>query len=137
MTSPDWLYNIASLSMACIGEMTCILLVYNMPGIPMAFREATFLPRMLSSLGSSLRSAKLRVSSNTPGGSATAAKTIKNREKYSQMEENGISLDDYQQPMIRHTAVDDQLRDTAPQEESRPGYGPNADARAAPFVAVD
>lgn len=67
MTDPDWLYHVASLSMSCIAEMTCILLVYNMPGIPMAVRESRLLSRIFSSLASSRRT---KIGSGASGAAA-------------------------------------------------------------------
>ncbi|QKX53795.1 uncharacterized protein TRUGW13939_00875 [Talaromyces rugulosus] len=54
----DWLYRVSSLSMGCIAEMTCILLVYNMPGVPRAVRDSPMLSRIFVSLRSSLTSDK-------------------------------------------------------------------------------
>lgn len=58
MTDTDWLYRVSSLSMGCIGEMTCILLVYNMPGVPKAFRDLPILSKIFVSLHSSFPSEK-------------------------------------------------------------------------------
>ncbi|KAI5859432.1 hypothetical protein GGS23DRAFT_585383 [Durotheca rogersii] len=112
MTDPDWLYHVAGLSMGCIAEMTCILLVYNMPGIPMAFIESTFLSKVLNSLGSSLRSATRRRNFNTSEGSATAAKTASSERKHKQMANYGISLVDSHRPDLEHFPSTEQLRGT-------------------------
>lgn len=111
MTDPDWLYHVASLSMSCIAEMICILLVYNLPGIPVAFRESTLLSRVFSSLRSSVRSTK-RLGRSGASGSDNAKTGSKGDGHYNHMDEYGLSMDDYQQHMLGRSISKDQLRGT-------------------------
>ncbi|KAF7585979.1 hypothetical protein BBP40_009751 [Aspergillus hancockii] len=85
MADPDWLYRVSGLSMACIGEMTCIILVYCMPAIPKAFKDSTILSKISVSFRSSLRF-----------------------EKYKEM--GDISLHELRRPKAQHSQSTEELQ---------------------------
>jgi hypothetical protein len=53
---PDWLYKVAGLSIGCITEMSAIILVYCLPGVPRAFSETSVLRKLTVSLRSWVQS---------------------------------------------------------------------------------
>lgn len=121
MNDPDWLYHVASLSMSCIAEMICIILVYNMPGIPMAFRESTLLSKILSSLSSTLRP------TTRQGASAESGTDPKNNnagEQYNHIEGDGISLNQFRQQTFKHSPSTEQLRDPNPHMTQHTYFSP-------------
>lgn len=93
-TDPDWLYRVAGLSMGCVVEMTCILLVYCMPGIPAAFKNSTILGTFFRSFRSSLRSiSRLRSRSGSVSNiSGHDAKKHSRQDGWQEMELDQISV---------------------------------------------
>ncbi|KAI1116640.1 hypothetical protein F5Y14DRAFT_406085 [Nemania sp. NC0429] len=72
VSDPDWLFHVSALSVGCITEMSAILLVYFMPGIPKAFGETGIFRK----LNTSLKSLVVRTS-HSPTGIDSASESKK------------------------------------------------------------
>ncbi|KAK9772076.1 putative Integral membrane protein [Seiridium cardinale] len=92
--SPDWSYSIAKVGLWYLAELTCLFIVFCIPGIPKAFADFSIPSKIASLLSSHIPSfGSQSKNTGTSGSSSGNSKTTNSSNMYRRMEDDEIPLE--------------------------------------------